>query len=128
MYVAQDVMSREIVMVSPQATVVDAIRTLLEHGVSGVPVVDNGRLVGVLSEYQLLEVIYSPQVQHARVADYMTRDVLTVSENTSLAWPTWPACSSSTAFAACRCCGTACSWASSAAGTSCAMPWSRAPT
>ncbi len=45
-----DVMSREVVSVSANATMSEASRVLLEHGLSGAPVVNElGRCVGVLS-------------------------------------------------------------------------------
>lgn len=82
---AQDVMSRKIVAVSADATVEDAIRSLLEHHVSGAPIVDEqGCLVGIISEFQLLEAVYTPEIKQQRVSDLMTKDVVTVTEDASL--------------------------------------------
>lgn len=48
---AHQIMSRHLITISADATVIDAIKTMLSHHVSGLPVVDSdGKLVGILSE------------------------------------------------------------------------------
>jgi len=82
MYQVKDAMSTEVVSLRPETTIDAAIRILLQHNVSGAPVVDeDGRLCGIISQFQLLEVIYDPNVKTARVRDLMTRNVLTVGED-----------------------------------------------
>ena len=52
---AQDVMTRDVITIDPDSTVLQAARLMLQHHVSGLPVVDgNGNLVGVLSEGDFL--------------------------------------------------------------------------
>ena len=52
---AQDVMSRDVVTVTPDDTVVQAARLMLQGKFSGLPVVDaNGSLVGMVTEGDLL--------------------------------------------------------------------------
>lgn len=85
MYRASDAMNREVVCLRPEATVEEAIRILLEREISGAPVVDGeGQLVGIISEFQLLEVLYSPELKAAALGEFMTRDVLTVGEQALL--------------------------------------------
>jgi CBS domain-containing protein len=51
----EDVMTREVVTVPPGASLKDAARLLVEHRISGLPVVDHqGHVLGVLSETDLL--------------------------------------------------------------------------
>jgi CBS domain-containing protein len=53
--IAADLMAREIVTVGPEAPLSAAIRLMLEHRVSGLPIVgEGGRLVGLLTEGDLL--------------------------------------------------------------------------
>lgn len=53
---AEDVMVRDIVTVRPESSVTEAIKLLSEHDTSALPVVDDdGNLVGILSEADLLE-------------------------------------------------------------------------
>ncbi len=52
---AKDVMTRDVVSIGPDATVLQAARLMLQHRISGLPVIDNaGALVGVLSEGDFL--------------------------------------------------------------------------
>ena len=52
---AKDVMTRNIVSVAPDATGLQAARLMLQHHISGLPVVDaSGKLVGILSEGDFL--------------------------------------------------------------------------
>jgi CBS domain-containing protein len=86
MYQAKDTMSTAVVSVHPEATVEEAIRLLLANELSGLPVIDDsGRLCGIISEFQLLEVVYDPNLKNSRVKEFMTRDVLTVDESALLA-------------------------------------------
>src|SRR5690349_13337252 len=49
------IMTRDVITVSPAAPIHEAARLMVEHGVSGLPVIDaNGRLVGIISEGDLI--------------------------------------------------------------------------
>jgi CBS domain-containing protein len=86
MYQAKDTMRTRVISVRPEATIEEAIRTLLESNASGAPVIDDaGRLVGIISEYQLLEVFYDPKLKSSPVSEFMTKDVITVDETALLA-------------------------------------------
>ena len=49
-----EVMTRPVISVTPQTPLQDAVKLLSEHHISGLPVVDGGKLVGELSEQQLM--------------------------------------------------------------------------
>jgi len=49
----QGVMTRNVVTVSPDTSAVDALKIMKEHGFRRLPVVDNGRLVGMVTERRL---------------------------------------------------------------------------
>ncbi len=50
-----DIMTRRVVSVAPEATILDAVGLMLKHHVSGLPVIDDrGRLVGVVTEGDFL--------------------------------------------------------------------------
>jgi len=52
---ASDVMTRSVVTVTQDATIVDAAKLMISHRISGVPVVEReGRLVGIITEGDLL--------------------------------------------------------------------------
>ena len=85
MYTAKDVLRKDVITIPSDATVGEAIRILLENQISGAPITDReGTLVGVVSEFPLLEVVYSPELKTAPVSQFMTKEVLTVDEGTML--------------------------------------------
>jgi CBS domain-containing protein len=105
---AKDVMTRNVISVAPDASILEALRLMLQNKISGLPVVtENGQLVGIVTEGDFLrraetgtehkrphwlEFIVSPrQLAHdyvhshgRRVEEVMTFRVETVSEETEL--------------------------------------------
>ena len=52
---ASDVMTAGVITIEPDADVKTAARTMLEKGISALPVIDkNGKLVGIISEGDLI--------------------------------------------------------------------------
>src|ERR1700722_9784125 len=49
-----DVMTRNVLTVGRETSVANAIRVMLDHNVSGLPVLDNGKVVGIVTEGDLL--------------------------------------------------------------------------
>ncbi len=85
MYQVRDVMNEDFLTISTDKTVEEAIRLLVDNHLSGIPAVDeDDRLVGIVSELNLLETLYSPEIREMLVRDVMTKDVLTVAPNTVL--------------------------------------------
>lgn len=86
MITAKDVMNADIFTVDPEDTVDEVMRRMIAHGVSGLPVVDmSGQLVGVITEFDLLDLVWDPKTGKNEVYHYMTRDVRTVNEEDELA-------------------------------------------
>jgi len=75
-----EVMTSPVVTISPGATVDQAIHTMLSHGISGLPVLDGDRLVGIVTKTDLLELVESEDY----VALHMTKNPITVSAGSSL--------------------------------------------
>lgn len=83
---ARDVMTRSVVTIRPNATVLEAVRVLVSRNISGVPVTDEmGQLLGVLSEHDCLRVLgsgaYDGEHVHftQEVSDLMTVECQTVT-------------------------------------------------
>jgi CBS domain-containing protein len=72
---ARDLMKTEVVTVPPDLPVQAAAELLAFHRISGLPVLDAGRLVGVVTEADIIG------KQGGTVAEIMTRDVLSVAED-----------------------------------------------
>jgi CBS domain-containing protein len=50
-------MTRDPVVIAPDATVLDAAQRMLDHKIGGLPVVDRGRVVGVITESELFRLL-----------------------------------------------------------------------
>lgn len=54
---AKDVMTKEVVTVSPEEELEEAATLMVEKGISRLPVVDNGKLVGIITKRDILRSI-----------------------------------------------------------------------
>ena len=85
MYQVKDVMTDRVVTVGPEATIDEAVSLLLDHKVSGLPVIENGgRLVGVISEIDIIDLVYNADIETSTVGDHMTRDIHSLDAEASL--------------------------------------------
>lgn len=84
----KDYMATKIVTVNPDLEVLKAVHLLIEHRISGVPVVDElGGLVGMLSEKDCMKVGLNAayhQEGDGKVSEYMTTTLTTVDKNQSV--------------------------------------------
>lgn len=103
---AHQIMTRSVVTVRPDATILEAANTMLQHHVSGLPVVDAaGKLVGIVSEGDFIRrgeigtqrkrsrwltfLMGADATQYVRehgrkVSEVMTHDPLTIAEDATL--------------------------------------------
>ena len=82
---AKDIMNDDIVIVDPDDTVEQVMALMLEHGISGLPVVDMaGQLEGIITEFDLLDLVWDAKTTRNKVFHYMTRDVHTVDAEEEL--------------------------------------------
>jgi cystathionine beta-synthase len=70
---------RRLVTASSADTVADAIMAMKEHGISQLPVLDEGRLVGIVTESDLLSKLVEGHSLSSAVAEVMFRNVRTVN-------------------------------------------------
>lgn len=104
---ASDVMTRDVLTVGRETSVANAIRVMLENNISGLPVLDNGKVVGILTEGDLLrrgetgterhrprwlEILMGPgrmageyvRTHGRKVEEIMTTNVISVAGDTPL--------------------------------------------
>ncbi len=103
---AHQIMTRSVVTVAPDATILEAANTMLKHHVSGLPVVDaTGKLVGIVSEGDFIRrgeigtqkkrsrwltfLMGADATQYVRehgrkVSEVMTHEPLTIAEDATL--------------------------------------------
>lgn len=85
MAVIRDIMSRVVISVRPDATLMSAVKTLTRHHISGAPVVTpQGHVVGFISEANLMDVLFDAAARQARVSDFMSREVHLVDSQDSI--------------------------------------------
>src|SRR5690349_8873104 len=66
--VAREIMSSPVITVSPDTPFREVVATMLQHSISGLPVVDDkGRLLGIVTEADLLLKEETPQPQPALI-------------------------------------------------------------
>jgi CBS domain-containing protein len=85
-----DVLRRKgaaVATVGPDATVTELLGQLATHNVGALPVVDNGNLIGIVSERDVVRRLHAggAALLHARVADIMTTEVTTCSPSDDVA-------------------------------------------
>src|SRR5487761_635102 len=92
-------MSQPVITVTPEAGIKTAAALLVEHGISGLPVVDStGRLVGIVSDADLISIESRPDPRSQAtplaptasstprtVAEVMTREVISGTAQTEVA-------------------------------------------
>jgi len=77
---AKDLMTTHLISVHPDDSVETAIAMMIKHRVSGLPVTDaSGELLGVVSEFDLLDLIWDPNTSRDKVRDYMTAEAYSAS-------------------------------------------------
>ncbi len=79
----EQVMVREVISVSPDATIAELKELLRSRRVSGVPVIEGTRLVGMISIENLIRALEQGKTQ-ALVRDFMTRNVQAVKSADSV--------------------------------------------
>jgi CBS domain-containing protein len=101
----EDFMTRRVVTITPDTTLLAAAKLMLEHRVGGLPVLDaSGRMIGVFSESDLLreegedgspwlqmmvgpdgKPAEPPRLDARKVGDVMTRQLITIAPGASIA-------------------------------------------
>ena len=79
------IMTTEVITVSADTPIYEALDLLSRHRISGIPVVDQSRcVVGILSEKDVLRILIDRKLGIlSTVEDYMSRDVICFAENDS---------------------------------------------
>jgi CBS domain-containing protein len=80
-----DLMTRELLEVAPEDTLGQAAEAMVERGVGSAVVSDFGRLIGILTERDLLRAVAGRvHSSEARVREWMTQDPITATTATEL--------------------------------------------
>ena len=91
MLLVRDWMTRNLVTLSPEASVAEALTLCRERRIRHIPILEEGRLVGIVSDRDLRDA--SPALgdaerasalQETRIGDVMTREVITADPQDSI--------------------------------------------
>ncbi len=83
----QRIMTKRVITLTPDTPVPEAIELLTTNRISGAPVVDGKKLVGILSQHDCITWLTSTwyyNEMHGLVRDYMTHEVTSIGENESI--------------------------------------------
>lgn len=65
---AKDFMTPNPITIAPDATIAEAARLMVKHKIGGLPVMDHGNLVGIITETDLCRVLMSqPEIVEPRI-------------------------------------------------------------
>ncbi len=81
---ASDIMSTTLLALDANTTLGEAIQQLVAHGYSAAPVVQDGEVVGIVSELELFDVLFDPGLRNRPVSEVMETDVIAVDESEPL--------------------------------------------
>ncbi len=77
-------MTPDIVTVTPDTTVTDAVEILLEEGIGSLVIIDDDHLAGVVTSTDLLEAVDGDTQNEETVQEYMTDQVITAGSTDSI--------------------------------------------
>jgi CBS domain-containing protein len=82
----KDVMTREVRACEPSATVVEAAKVMAREDIGPVPIVEDGRLVGIVTDRDIIVQVVAAgrDVNSTTVGDIASRDLVTVSPDDNL--------------------------------------------
>jgi IMP dehydrogenase len=79
---AEDLIERHVLFVEPKTTIISVEQLMNDHGIGGVPVVENGDLIGIVSRRDIRAIVGKRGEEP--VERVMTRDPITVGEDVTL--------------------------------------------
>jgi CBS domain-containing protein len=83
--IASDIMTCGLLTVKGQSPISEAMELAVTHNISSLPVVDDYmNLVGIISEMDMLKLLYNPQNEPGNIEDFMTKQVVSFNHDDSL--------------------------------------------
>ncbi len=79
---ARDIMIKDVMVADVGEIVASAKLRMMRHGIGGLPVVEDGRLVGVITHRDII--LAGEEVVGLKVEDIMSKDISTINEDTSI--------------------------------------------
>jgi len=81
----EDLMVKDVITISPDASVQDALELMMHHHINGVVVTEHNKVRGILTETDFLRKVYgSTNLHELKVREVMTSPILTVSSTSTV--------------------------------------------
>lgn len=80
---AEDLMIKDLIIIDPDEKIALADLTMTRNNIGGLPVVDNGKLIGIITQRDVM-FARNYEVGGLRVKELMSRDLVTVGPGVSL--------------------------------------------
>ena len=83
---AKDIMNKKVICIKGETSIIDAIRVMSKHNITGIPVAeDDMTLVGIISEQDVLRLFHTYEDEKDRtVNDFMTQPAIHFEEEEPL--------------------------------------------
>ncbi len=86
MFKIENIMTKDVITVRKETKIQEAIKMMVENNITGLPVVDdNMQLVGIISEKDIMILLYNVGKRTGKVKDFMTRNVISFDREDNLA-------------------------------------------
>ncbi len=83
---AREIMTKTVITAGVDMRLTEVMEQLLRWHISGMPVVDDeNRLIGIITEYDLVNLAFDGNAADTKVGDVMTREVTSFSPDTLMA-------------------------------------------
>lgn len=85
MFKAKEIMTKDVISIGRDIDIYEAIRIMVQNNVTGLPVVnDDMSLAGIISEKDVLSLLYNIEDKPGKVEDYMTKNPVSFDQDESL--------------------------------------------
>ena len=85
MFKVKEIMKTKVITVKRTTDIYEAIRILVENNITGLPVVnDDMTVAGIISEKDVLRLLYEMEDKPGSVEDFMTKDVISFDQEENL--------------------------------------------
>ncbi|HTY90497.1 MAG TPA: IMP dehydrogenase [Methanocella sp.] len=78
----EEILTRDVTTASPSQTIDSVWKVMTEQSISGIPIIENGRLVGILSRRDIRPIVKADP--NKKIVEVMTRDVVTARESVTI--------------------------------------------
>jgi len=85
MFEAKIIMETRLITVKRQTPIYEAIRTMVQNNITGLPVVDDDMILrGIITEKDVLSLLYNIEDKPGEVAGFMTKGIVSFDQENSL--------------------------------------------